>query len=120
MFTGPVLPHPGGRAGDQGRFPTDDSPNGHGLSRRHLAAALDASLRRLGVTTIDLYQLHAWDPLTPLEETLRFLDDATRAGKIPASTGGTSHPRREPGSGKRRSGHEYGIGAGFAIASWRG
>ena len=66
----------------KGRFPTDDSPNGHGLSRRHLAAALDASLRRLGVETIDLYQVHAWDPLTPLDETLRFLDDATRAGKI--------------------------------------
>jgi aryl-alcohol dehydrogenase-like predicted oxidoreductase len=66
----------------KGRFPTDDSPNGHGLSRRHLAAALDASLGRLGVPAIDLYQLHAWDPLTPLEETLRFLDDATRAGKI--------------------------------------
>jgi aryl-alcohol dehydrogenase-like predicted oxidoreductase len=66
----------------KGRFPTDDSPNGHGLSRRHLAAALDASLHRLGVETIDLYQLHGWDPLTPVEETLRFLDDAARAGKI--------------------------------------
>jgi aryl-alcohol dehydrogenase-like predicted oxidoreductase len=64
------------------RFPTSDSPNGHGLSRRHLAAALDASLRRLGVETIDLYQLHGWDPLTPIEETLRFLDDAAQAGKI--------------------------------------
>jgi aryl-alcohol dehydrogenase-like predicted oxidoreductase len=64
------------------RFPTSDGPNGHGLSRRHLAAALDASLRRLGVETIDLYQLHGWDPLTPVEETLRFLDDAAQAGKI--------------------------------------
>jgi aryl-alcohol dehydrogenase-like predicted oxidoreductase len=64
------------------RFPTDDGPNGHGLSRRHLSAALDKSLRRLGVDAIDLYQLHGWDPLTPIEETLRFLDDATRAGKI--------------------------------------
>ncbi|HYZ57289.1 MAG TPA: aldo/keto reductase [Streptosporangiaceae bacterium] len=64
------------------RFPTDNSPNGHGLSRRHLAAALDGSLTRLGVDTIDLYQLHGWDPLTPVEETLRFLDDAVRAGKI--------------------------------------
>jgi aryl-alcohol dehydrogenase-like predicted oxidoreductase len=66
----------------KGRFPTDESPNGHGLSRRHLASALDGSLRRLGVETIDLYQVHAWDPLTPLEETLRFLDDAVSAGKI--------------------------------------
>jgi len=66
----------------KGRFPVDETPNGHGLSRRHLSAALDASLRRLGVDTIDLYQLHGWDPLTPVEETLRFLDDAVRAGKI--------------------------------------
>jgi len=66
----------------KGRFPTSEDPNGHGLSRRHLAAALDASLRRLGVEVIDLYQLHGWDPLTPVEETLRFLDDAAQAGKI--------------------------------------
>jgi aryl-alcohol dehydrogenase-like predicted oxidoreductase len=66
----------------KGRFPTDESPNGHGLSRRHLSLALEASLRRLNVETIDLYQVHAWDPLTRLEETLRFLDDAVRAGKI--------------------------------------
>jgi aryl-alcohol dehydrogenase-like predicted oxidoreductase len=66
----------------KGRFPTDESPNGHGLSRKHLALALDASLRRLNVDTIDLYQLHGWDPLTRVEETLRFLDDAVRAGKI--------------------------------------
>jgi aryl-alcohol dehydrogenase-like predicted oxidoreductase len=66
----------------KGRFPTDETPNGHGLSRRHLSLALEASLRRLNVETIDLYQLHAWDPLTRLEETLRFLDDAVRAGKI--------------------------------------
>ena len=54
------------------RFPTDETPNGHGLSRRHLAMALDASLQRLAVDVIDLYQLHGWDPLTPVEETLRF------------------------------------------------
>ena len=66
----------------KGRFPTDDSPNGLGLSRRHLSRALDASLTRLGVDAIDLYQVHAWDPHTPLEETLRFADDAVRAGKV--------------------------------------
>ncbi len=66
----------------KGRFPTNDSPNGHGLSRQHLASALGWSLRRLQVDTIDLYQLHGWDPLTPVEETLRFLDDAVRVGKI--------------------------------------
>ncbi|MFP4150091.1 MAG: aldo/keto reductase [Nitriliruptoraceae bacterium] len=66
----------------KGRFPTGAGPNDVGLSRRHLSTALDASLRRLQVDTVDLYQVHAWDPLTPLEETLRFLDDAVRAGKI--------------------------------------
>jgi len=66
----------------KGRFPTGDGPNDVGLSRRHLSTALEASLRRLQLDTIDLYQVHAWDPLTPLEETLRFLDDAVTAGKI--------------------------------------
>jgi aryl-alcohol dehydrogenase-like predicted oxidoreductase len=66
----------------KGRFPMGDGPNDEGLSRVSLTRALDASLGRLGVDTIDLYQAHAWDPLTPVEETLRFFDDAVRAGKI--------------------------------------
>jgi aryl-alcohol dehydrogenase (NADP+) len=66
----------------KGRFPTDNSPNGAGLSARHLTRALDASLRRLGVDTIDLYQAHAFDPLTPMEETLRTFDGFVRAGKV--------------------------------------
>jgi aryl-alcohol dehydrogenase-like predicted oxidoreductase len=66
----------------KGRFPTSDGPNGLGLSRRHLRTALDASLTRLGRDHIDLYQMHAWDALTPIEETLRFLDDSVTAGKI--------------------------------------
>ena len=66
----------------KGRFPMGDAPNDVGLSRRHLDRALDASLRRLGVEAVDLYQVHAWDPLTPIEETLRFLDDAVRQGRI--------------------------------------
>jgi aryl-alcohol dehydrogenase-like predicted oxidoreductase len=66
----------------KGRFPMGKGPNDLGLSRRHLGTALDASLKRLGVAQIDLYQMHAWDALTPIEETLRFLDDAVRAGKI--------------------------------------
>ena len=66
----------------KGRFATGDGPNGVGLSRVRLTRALEASLRRLGVETIDLYQAHAWYPLTPLEETLRFFDDAVRAGKV--------------------------------------
>jgi aryl-alcohol dehydrogenase-like predicted oxidoreductase len=66
----------------KGRFAMGSGPNDVGTSRRHLTRALDASLRRLGVDQIDLYQLHAWDALTPLAETLRFLDDAVRSGKI--------------------------------------
>src|SRR3954449_1888722 len=66
----------------KGRFPMGDGPNDVGLSRRHLHDAIDASLRRLGVDVIDLYQVHAFDPHTPLEETLRALDDAVTAGKV--------------------------------------
>lgn len=66
----------------KGRFPMGQGPNDLGTSRRHLRDALEASLRRLGVDHIDLYQLHAWDAITPLDETLRFLDDAVTAGKI--------------------------------------
>jgi aryl-alcohol dehydrogenase-like predicted oxidoreductase len=66
----------------KGRFPMGDGPNDVGLSRTNLTRALDASLRRLQTDTVDLYQAHAWDALTPLEETLRFFDDAVRAGKI--------------------------------------
>ena len=64
------------------RFPMGPDANDGGLSRRHLDRALEASLRRLGVETIDLYQPHAWDPLTPIEETLRWFDDVVRAGKV--------------------------------------
>src|SRR5580700_5459736 len=74
--TGPVV------LATKGRFPLDDSPNGAGLSARHLTRALDASLRRLGVEAVDLYQVHAFDPWTPLEETIRTLDGFARAGKI--------------------------------------
>jgi aryl-alcohol dehydrogenase-like predicted oxidoreductase len=66
----------------KGRFPLTPGPNGSGLSRRHLTRALDASLRRLGLDHVDLYQVHAFDPWTPLEETLRTLDGFVRAGKI--------------------------------------
>jgi aryl-alcohol dehydrogenase-like predicted oxidoreductase len=68
----------------KGRFPKGEGPNDLGLSRRHLRKALDDSLTRLGVEYVDLYQMHAWDALTPIDETLRFLDDAISAGKIGA------------------------------------
>ncbi|QMV03185.1 aldo/keto reductase [Devosia sp. D6-9] len=66
----------------KGRFPMGAGPNDLGLSRTNLNRALNDSLRRLGVEQIDLYQMHAWDAVTPIEETLRFLDDAVGAGKI--------------------------------------
>ena len=66
----------------KGRFPMGSGANDLGLSRRHLQRALDDSLRRLGVDCVDLYQVHAWDPLTGLDETLRTLDDMVRAGKV--------------------------------------
>jgi len=64
------------------RFPMGSGPNDIGISRKHLGHALEHSLRRIGVERIDLYQMHAWDALTPIDETLRFLDDAVSAGKI--------------------------------------
>jgi aryl-alcohol dehydrogenase-like predicted oxidoreductase len=68
--------------GTKGRLPMGDGPNDLGSSRRYLGKALDSSLKRLGVERIDLYQMHAWDQMTPIEETLRFLEDAVRLGKI--------------------------------------
>lgn len=64
------------------RFPMGEGRNDVGTSRRHLGEALNASLKRLGIERVDLYQMHAWDHVTPLDETLRFLDDAVSAGKI--------------------------------------
>ena len=58
------------------------APNDVGLSRHHILESVDASLRRLGTYWIDLYQVHCWDALTPLEETLRALDDCVRWGKV--------------------------------------
>ncbi len=66
----------------KGTFTTGPGPNDVGSSRYHLTAAVEASLRRLGTDYIDLYQLHAFDALTPVEEVLRTLDELVRAGKI--------------------------------------
>jgi aryl-alcohol dehydrogenase-like predicted oxidoreductase len=59
-----------------------DGPNDQGASRYHIMAGVEASLRRLQSDHIDLYQIHSWDPTTPIEETLRALDDLVRAGKV--------------------------------------
>jgi len=62
-------------------FPMSTSPNGGGLSRKHILSAIDASLTRLGMDYVDLYQIHRWDPDTPIEETMGALHDVVRAGK---------------------------------------
>jgi aryl-alcohol dehydrogenase-like predicted oxidoreductase len=61
--------------------PMTKDPNGRGLSRKHIFAAIDASLRRLGTEYVDLYQIHRWDYATPIEETLEALHDVVKAGK---------------------------------------
>jgi aryl-alcohol dehydrogenase-like predicted oxidoreductase len=66
----------------KGAFRAGPGPNDVGTSRQHLLAAVDGSLRRLGTDYIDLYQLHGFDALTPVEETLATLDTLVRAGKI--------------------------------------
>jgi len=63
-------------------FPMGSAPNAGGLSRKHIFDAIDGSLRRLGVDHVDLYQIHRFDPETPLEETLEALHDLVRAGKV--------------------------------------
>ena len=63
-------------------FPMGDGPNDRGLSRKHIMEQCEASLRRLQTDTIDLYQCHRFDDTTPLEETLRAMDDLVRQGKI--------------------------------------
>ncbi|MGA5762457.1 aldo/keto reductase [Nonomuraea bangladeshensis] len=62
-------------------FPMSRRPNDGGLSRKHIMAGIDASLRRLGTDHVDLYQIHRWDPETPIEETMEALHDVVRAGK---------------------------------------
>jgi 1-deoxyxylulose-5-phosphate synthase len=62
-------------------FPMGPGPNDGGLSRKHIMAAVDASLRRLGTDYVDLYQIHRWDYQTPIEETMEALHDIVKAGK---------------------------------------
>ncbi|MBI3954098.1 MAG: aldo/keto reductase [Chloroflexi bacterium] len=64
------------------RAPVGKGPNDSGVSRKHIMRAVEDSLRRLQTDYIDLYQVHSWDPDTPIEETLRALDDLVRAGKV--------------------------------------
>jgi len=62
-------------------FPMGPGPNQGGLSRLHIMQSIDASLRRLGTDYVDLYQIHRWDPETPIEETLEALHDVVKSGK---------------------------------------
>jgi aryl-alcohol dehydrogenase-like predicted oxidoreductase len=62
-------------------FPMSPGPNGRGLSRKHILSAVDASLTRLGMDHVDLYQIHRWDRSTPIEETMEALHDVVKAGK---------------------------------------
>jgi aryl-alcohol dehydrogenase-like predicted oxidoreductase len=62
-------------------FPMSDRPGDRGLSRKHIMAGIDNSLRRLGTDHVDLYQIHRWDQETPIEETMEALHDVVRAGK---------------------------------------
>ncbi len=64
------------------RFPMGEGPNDVGLSRKHILAGVEASLRRLNTDYIDLYQVHCWDSVTPLEETLSTLDSLVKSGKV--------------------------------------
>jgi len=81
---GPMSPEAAAGTGD---------PNNVGLSRKHIMAACEASLRRLGTDHIDLYQVHGWDVRTPIEEVLRALDDLVRQGKV-LYTGCSNWPAR--------------------------
>ncbi len=62
-------------------MPMTPGENGGGLSRKHILSAIDASLARLDMEYVDLYQIHRWDPRTPIEETMEALHDVVRAGK---------------------------------------
>ena len=62
-------------------FSMGDAPNDQGLSRKHILSGIDASLRRLNLDYVDLYQIHRWDPSTPIEETMEALHDVVRSGK---------------------------------------
>ena len=62
-------------------YPMTPGPTGRGLSRKHILSAIDASLSRLGMDYVDLYQIHRWDPQTPIEETMEALHDVVQAGK---------------------------------------
>jgi aryl-alcohol dehydrogenase-like predicted oxidoreductase len=72
-------------------MPMREDVNGRGLSRKAIMAEIDASLSRLGMEYIDLYQIHRWDEVTPIEETLEALHDVIKAGKVRYIGGSSMH-----------------------------
>jgi 1-deoxyxylulose-5-phosphate synthase len=72
-------------------FPMGTGPNDRGLSRKHILSSIDASLKRLGMEYVDLYQIHRWDYETPIEETMEALHDVVRAGKARYIGGSAMH-----------------------------
>ncbi|MEO1050924.1 MAG: aldo/keto reductase [Bacteroidota bacterium] len=64
------------------RFPTGEGKNDAGLSRLHIISEVEKSLKRLGTDYLDMYYMHCWDPLTPIEESMRAFDDLVTAGKV--------------------------------------
>jgi aryl-alcohol dehydrogenase-like predicted oxidoreductase len=91
-------------------FPVADGPNRRGLSRKHIVEACEASLRRLGVEAIDLYQIHRFDPATPMEETLAALNHLVESGKVRylgASSGWAWQMARALGISDARGWHRF-------------
>src|SRR4028119_1395276 len=87
-------------------FPMGDGPNDRGLSRKHIMEQCHASLRRLGADYVDLYQCHRYDEGTPLEETLRALDDLVRQGQGLDVGGSAGAAGRAAGARRGRRGAE--------------
>jgi 1-deoxyxylulose-5-phosphate synthase len=84
-------------------MPFGEGANDRGLSRKHILSSIDKSLRRLGTDHVDLYQIHRWDPTTPIEETMEALHDVVRAGKARYIGATSAPPACSPGSSPRPS-----------------
>jgi aryl-alcohol dehydrogenase-like predicted oxidoreductase len=89
--------------GDKSRREWAEGPNGRGLSRKHVMAAIDASLERLGMDYVDLIQVHRFDTQTPVEETMEALDDVVKSGKAPRRSSARRDSRMSKTRLRRRS-----------------
>ena len=96
--------------------------NGRGLSRKHVMASIDASLGRLGLDYVDLYQIHRWDPTTPIAETMEALHDVVKAGKaryIGASSMFAWQFAKAQATAERQGGTRF-VSENIALTVWRG